>query len=138
MIAVATLLMLSLQADAAETWRESASPQGTVISFGEAANATIQLTCIRPGVIRADLSGLYTGEGREPRRVMAESGRVRASYRLANDGGFSAEIPASAPVMQAFGRSARLRFSAANAELSGDGTPAEIPAVSGFLARCRP
>lgn len=137
MIALAAVLMLSFQADAADTWRESASGEGAVLSFGEAANATIRLTCIRPGVIRADLSGLYTGEGREPRRVVAESGRARASYRLTYDDGFSAEIPAMAAVMQAFGRSARLRFRAAGAELTGDGLPSETSTVAGFLARCR-
>ena len=129
--------LLSLQADAADTWRESASGQDRVLSFGEAANATIRLVCIRPGVIRADLSGLYTGEGREPRNVVAESGRIRASYRLAYNDGFTAEIPARAPVMQAFERSARVRFRAAGVELTGDGTPSESPTVAGFLARCR-
>lgn len=137
MIAIAAVLMLSLQADAADTWRESASGQNRVLSFGEAANATIQLTCIRPGVIRADLSGLYTGEGREPRSVVAESGRIRASYRLAYNDGFSAEIPAMSPLMQAFKRNARLHFRAADVELTGDGSPSESATVSGFLARCR-
>ena len=137
MIAIAAILMLSLQSGAGDTWRESAAEQGTVLSFGEAANATIRLTCIRPGVIRADLSGLYTGEGREPRSVVAESGRIRASYRLAYNDGFTVEIPARAAVMQAFGRNARVRFRAAGVELTGDGTPAESPTVAGFLARCR-
>ena len=140
MIALVAALMLSLQADAeaAESWRESNSGHRAVLSFGEAANALIRLSCARPGVIRADLSGLYTGEGPEPRRVVVESGRVRGSYPLFFNDAFSAEMPVTAPVMRAFGRSARLRFAAANVELTGDATQSsESRTVSAFLARCR-
>ncbi|HST35742.1 MAG TPA: hypothetical protein VLK25_03830, partial [Allosphingosinicella sp.] len=105
---------------------------------GAAANAVISLRCVRPGILRADLGGLYTGEGPEPRRVRAASGRVSASYPLTfGDAGFTAEIPVSARVMQAFGQSGRLRFTAAGAELAGDAPgPSDVQVVAAYLRRC--
>lgn len=137
MIALAAL-MLSLQAASAAGWQESPSERGPVLSFGAPANAVISLRCVRPGILRAELGGLYTGEGREPRRVRAASGRVSASFPLVyGDTGFTAEIPASAPIMRAFERSGSLRFTAAGAELVGEaGQPAEIQIVAAYLGRC--
>lgn len=115
-------------------WEESGSPLGAVLSNGQAANATIVLTCIGRGMLRADLSGIYTGDGAQPRNVVAASGRTRATYRLVNNEGFSASIPATAPVMRAFGQSGRLAFRAASGELEGEG---QASVVAGFLRRCR-
>jgi hypothetical protein len=138
MIVLALASLLVAQADPApDSWREGTTERGAVLSFGEAANAEIVLSCARPGVIRADLSGLYTGEGREPTSITVISGRARATFRLAYDGGFSAEIPATAPVMRAFGQSARVTFRASSGELTGDGAPAQASIVAAFLQRCR-
>lgn len=140
MMALVTLILsLSAQAPAGSTgWQESPSDRGPVLSYGAAANAPISLRCVRPGILRADLGGLYTGEGPEPRRVRAASGRVSASYLLSfGHSGFTAEVPAGDRVMQAFRRSGRLRFTAAGAELAGEATgPAEIQLVAAYLRRC--
>jgi hypothetical protein len=143
MLALAAVLSFVAQAEIApESWRETATATGDVLSLGELDNAMIQIRCLRPGVLRADLAGLYTGEGPQPHRVTVQSARTRASYRLlesADDAGrFSAEIPATAPVMASFQRTGRLNFQARNVHLEGDAaSPAEILVIAGFLARCR-
>ena len=99
---------LALRADRGrprQLWRESESPTGAVLSIGDPDSAMIQFRCVRPGTLRMDLAALYTGEGPQPRRVVVESGRVRASYRL-TDGAddqarFGADLPAAAPVIDA-------------------------------------
>lgn len=143
MIALAAVLSFLAQAEIApESWRETATETGDVLSLGELDNAMIQIRCLRPGVLRADLAGLYTGEGHQPHRVAVESARTRASYPLLEgadgEGRFSAEIPATAPVMASFQRNGRLNFRALNVLLEGDAaSPSEIPVIAGFLARCR-
>jgi len=143
MIALAALLSVLAQAEIApEIWRETATETGGVLSLGELDNAMIQIRCLRPGVLRADLAGLYTGEGPQPHRVAVRSARIRASYPLLEgadaQGRFSAEIPAAAPVMASFQRNGRLNFRALNVFLEGDAaTSSEIPVIAGFLARCR-
>jgi hypothetical protein len=144
-IGVAAALSLLGQAQLvppSETWRARASERGTILSFGEPDNAAIQIHCLRPGILRIYLAGLYTGDGPEPRRVAVRSSRVRGSYRFVYgadaDGGFSTDIPAGAPVMVAFERNGNLSFEAANAEVGGNATtPAEIRAISAFIRRCR-
>jgi len=143
MIAIAAALSLLAQAEAApETWREVASEAGAVLSLGEPDNAMIQIRCVRRGVVRADLAGLYTGEGPQPHRVTVSSARARASYRLSfgadDQGRFSAEIPATAPVMASFQRTGELNFRARNVHLESNAASApEIAVIAGFLARCR-
>ena len=144
-IAIAAALSLLAQAGsqpASETWRESVTRHGTILSVGEPANATIQIRCVRPGVVRAYLAGLYTGEGPEPRRVIISSGRARSAYRLQfgldAEGGFSTDVPVRSAPLVAFGRNGALTFAAAGAELDGNATtPAEIQTISRFLRRCR-
>lgn len=143
MIAFAAFLSLLGQAvPAAESWRETATEAGEVLSLGEPDNAMIQIRCLRPGLLRADLAGLYTGEGPQPHRVAVESGRTRASYPLLEgadaEARFSAEIPAAAPVVASFQRNGRLNFRALNVHLEGEAaSPSEIAVIAGFLARCR-
>lgn len=136
LVVAAALVAMSFQADAAEqSWRVSASPQGQVLSDGVPENATIRIVCVSRGQLRAHLSGLYTGEGPEPRSVVVQSGRARTSLRLAyGEEGFSADIPANAPVMQAFERSGQVAFRAAGGELAQSGG---VQTVAGFLRSCR-
>ena len=136
MIAFAALVLLFQSSPPG--WQESPSDRGPVLSFGPLANAPLSMRCVRPSIIRVDLGGLHTGEGREPRRVRAQSGRTSASYPLVfGDNGFTAEIPVSARVMQAFGQSGRLRITAAGAELTGEAAgPSEVQVVAAYLQRC--
>jgi hypothetical protein len=139
--AVLSLLAQAVSQPASETWRESASGLGPVLSLGEPDNAMIRIRCVRRGVLRAYLGGLYTGDGPQPRAVSVSSGRARSVYRLRfgvdPEGEFSADIPIQSAPMISFGRSGRLSFAAAGAELDGDAAkPEEIRVVSAFLRRC--
>lgn len=139
--AVLSLLAQTESQPASDTWRESASGLGPMLSLGEPDNAMIRIRCVRRGVLRTYLGGLYTGDGPEPRHVSVSSGRARSAYRLRYgvdpEGGFSADIPIRSAPMISFARSGRLSFAAAGSELDGDATsPEEFRAVSAFLRRC--
>jgi hypothetical protein len=143
-IGAAAVLLLLAQAEtppASEAWRESASDGGTVLSSGDPDHALVQFRCVRRGVVRAYLGGLYTGDGPEPHRVTVRSGRARSVYRLQsgvdNQGGFSADIPIQSSTLVSFERSGELSFVAAGAEVGSErATRAEIEAISAFLRRC--
>lgn len=139
----AAVALLLVQADTAEyAWRVTDTDHGPVLSEGDPQSAMIQMRCIRPGVVRTYLAGLYTGDGPEPRRVTVSSVRARAGYRLRyradSAGGFSADIPVGSGPIMSFARNGRLTVAAAGSELSGDVTTAEeLQIVAGFLLRCR-
>jgi len=140
-IAAAALLLLARAEAEPETWRESLAEGGSFLSHGAAADAAVRFRCVRPGLLRADLASIYTGEGPQPHNVTFESARTRASYRLSagadDNGRFSAEIPAIAPVMAAFRRNGALNLRAGRWHMIvRAASSAEIRVVAGFLARC--
>jgi hypothetical protein len=141
-IATAVLLLLVQTEATPESWRETSTESGPLLSYGEAAEASIRFRCVRPGMLRADLASIYTGEGPQPRTVTIQAARTRASYRLSDgaddEGRFSVEIPQSAPVMAAFRRSGALSLRAGRWHMTVRATSTlEIQAIAGFLRRCR-
>lgn len=141
-IATAALLLLVQTEATPETWRETLSESGPLLSYGEAAEASIRFRCVRPGMLRADLASIHTGEGPQPRTAIVESARTRASYRLSDgaddDGRFSVEIPQAAPVMAAFRRNGALRLRAGRWHMTVRATSSlEMQVIAGFLTRCR-
>lgn len=141
---VAAALLHLTQAEASlasEKWRQSSSSLGTILSSGDPDNALVQFRCVRRGVVRTYLAGLYTGDGPEPRRVTVTSGRARSVFRLQYGvdalGGFSADIPIQSRVMVSFQRNGALTFTAAGAEIGGDpASPVGIEVIAAFLRRC--
>jgi hypothetical protein len=141
-IATAALLLLVQTEAAPETWRQTSAESGPLLSYGEAAEASIRFRCVRPGMLRADLASIYIGEGPQPRTATIESARTRASYRLSDgadeQGRFSVEIPQAAPVMAAFQRNGALSLRAGRWHMTVRATSTlEIQAIAGFLAQCR-
>jgi hypothetical protein len=141
-IVVAFLAMWAQGAGATETWRVSLVQGGAMLSLGEPADASIQMRCVRPRVVRAYLATIYMGEGPQPHAVSVQGSSGRSSFPLSTgadkDGRFSTDIPLSAGVMASFARDGWLRFRAGRAHISsGTAHGPELQAISAFLGHCR-